>query len=55
MMDTPKPEAQNKKCKHALMMNLEDGTTVPYWDCVYCGAVAVFNPAIPGVSVLRES
>ena len=60
MKDTPKPEGHDKtsktrKCAHALMLNHEDNTTVPYWDCVYCGAVAFFDPEKPGMLMPRES
>lgn len=57
MKDTPKPEEPSnpKKCSHALMMDLEDETTVPYWDCIYCGAVAFFDPSKIGMLIPRES
>lgn len=57
MKDTPKPEAPSnpKKCQHALMMNREDETTVPYWDCIYCGAIAFFDPSELGMLMPRES
>lgn len=58
-MDTPKPEEPDKpsrpKCEHALLMNKEDDTTVPYWDCIYCGAIAFFDPGKPGMLMPRES
>lgn len=53
-MEHPKPEAQNK-CRHALMLNTEDETEIPYWDCVRCGAVAFFNPATMSMLIPRES
>lgn len=60
-MDTQKPEAlaepvkAKKECQHALMLNHEDDTIVPYWDCVYCGAVAFFDPSKLGMHIPRES
>lgn len=60
-MDTPKPEElvnsvkSKKECRHALMMNREDETVAPYWDCVYCGAVAFFDPSKNGMRIPLES
>lgn len=63
-MDTPKPEEPAKtakpvkakrECRHALMMNREDETIAPYWDCIYCGAVAFFDPSKNGMLIPRES
>jgi len=56
-MDTPQPEGRGKSkvCHHALLSDKEDETTVPYWDCIYCGAVAFFDPSKPGMLVPRES
>jgi len=60
-MDTPNPEAPETKtskpptCKHALLINKDDHTTMPYWDCIYCGAVAFFDPGKSRMLVPRES
>ena len=60
-MDTPKPEEPvkpvkaKKECHHALMMNREDETVAPYWDCIDCGAVAFFDPSKNGMRIPRES
>lgn len=60
-MDTPKPEGPDKpsetkkKCQHALRLNREDETLALYWDCIYCGAVAFFDPSKLGMSIPRES
>lgn len=54
-MDTPKPEEPVKKeCRHAIMMN-PDEDAIPHWDCIYCGAVAYFDPSKLGMHIPRES
>lgn len=56
-MDTPKPEepAKTKKeCRHAIMMN-PDEDAIPHWDCIYCGAVAYFDPSKMGMHIPEPS
>lgn len=44
-----------KNCRHALMADLEGDTTILYWNCIYCGAVAFFDPATQRMLIPRES
>lgn len=62
MKDTPNPEGRSstdktdkKECQHALMLSRKDGTVAPYWECIYCGAVAFFDPSKNGMLIPRES
>ena len=46
---------EHGECRHALLMNTEDDTEIPYWDCTHCGAVAFFNPGTNQMLIPRES